>query len=106
MQLLWAGKRPSFQTEMIAMTEYLLYTSENCVACPHVKSALKRLGIEYREIMLKNGMVLPPDVRSVPTLAIERDGRRTTVCIGWPGSIGRFEKLLMEKGVSFPGKRR
>ena len=88
------------------MTDYLLYTSENCVACLHVKSALKRLGIEYREIKLKNGMVLPRDVRSIPTLARETDGKRTTICAGWPGGIDRFEKLLMEKGVSIPGKRR
>lgn len=89
------------------MTEYLLYTSTSeCHGCLAMKTALEALGVRYTEIKLYNGMVLPPDVRSVPTLAIERDGKRTTLCTGWPGSIGGFEKLLMEKGVSILGKRR
>jgi hypothetical protein len=64
-----------------------------------MKSALKGLGLECREIRLKNGMILPPDVRSVPTLAIEKDGRRTTVCVGWPGSLERLERMLKENGI-------
>jgi hypothetical protein len=71
-----------------------------------MKKALEALGVRYTEIKLYNGMVLPPDVRSVPTLARETDGRRTTICTCWPGSIDRLEKLLAEKGVSVPGKRR
>ncbi len=85
-------------------TVLFLYTSESCNACKAMKSALKSLGLEYMEIRLRNGMILPPDVRSVPTLTIEKDGKRTTVCSGWPGSMGKLEKMFLEKGI--PVKRR
>lgn len=81
------------------MTEYLLYTSEKCPACETMKSALKKLAIECREIKLKNGMVLLPDVRGIPTLVRETEGRRTTLCSGWPGSLEVFVRILKAKGI-------
>jgi glutaredoxin len=81
------------------MTKLFLYTSEKCVPCAAMKDALGALEVKYTEIKLRNGMILPPDVRSVPTLAIEKDGRRTTVCVGWPGSVDRLERMLRENGI-------
>jgi protein-disulfide isomerase-like protein with CxxC motif len=72
----------------------LIYTMENCPACQTMKSTLKRLRVEYTEIRLVNGMPVPPDVRSFPTLAIEKNGKRTTLCTGWPGSIEQLKKRL------------
>lgn len=83
------------------MTKYLLYTSENCGACSLMKSALDTFGVQFSEIKLKNGMILPPDVRSTPTLAVEKDGRRTTICSCWPGSMKKLEDMLRERGISF-----
>jgi hypothetical protein len=82
----------------VAVTVFLLYTSENCHACPAMKKALDALGVSYTEIKLKNGMVLPPDVRGFPTLAAERNGRRSTICTYWPGSTEKLGHMLREKG--------
>jgi hypothetical protein len=92
--------------ESISATIFFLYTSENCNACPAMKKALDALGVRYTEIKLYNGMVLPPDVRSIPTLAAERDGKRTTICTCWPGSVERLEKILTEKGVTIKKEKR
>lgn len=76
-------------------TKLLLYTTNTCQGCKSMKSALERLGVGFTEIILKNGMTLPPDVRGVPTLAMEIDGSsRTTLCIGWPGSVKQLKKAL------------
>jgi arsenate reductase-like glutaredoxin family protein len=75
-------------------TKILIYTTDGCLACQTMKTALERLRVQYTEIRLKNGMTVPPDVRSIPTLAAERDGKRTTICKGWPGSIKNLKKLL------------
>lgn len=71
-----------------------LYTSEDCPACNTMKTALDRLGVECEEVLLTDGMTVPPDVRSIPTLAIEKNGKRTTLCIGWPGSDAQLKKAL------------
>jgi protein-disulfide isomerase-like protein with CxxC motif len=65
-----------------------------------MKSALERLGVGYTEIRLTNGMTVPQDVRSFPTLAMEKDGRRSTICTGWPGSIEKLKKRLETSGIS------
>ena len=71
-----------------------LYTRDGCPACQIMKSALERLRVEYTEVRLKNGMTVPPDVRSFPTLAMEKDGKRTTICTGWSGSVDQLKKRL------------
>lgn len=87
------------------MTKYLFYTTEKCPVCPAMKIALKRLGVEFTEIKLKTGMIIPRDVRSVPMLAMENEGKRTTICTGWPGSIEKFEKILIKRDVSIRKNR-
>lgn len=72
----------------------LIYTTDGCQACQSMKAALERLRVEYTEIRLKNGMTVPRDVRSFPTLAMEKNGKRTTICTGWPGSIDQLKKRL------------
>lgn len=81
------------------MTECILYTSATCRSCPTMKDALNRLGVSFTEIKLKTGMVLPPDIRGIPALAVEKDGIRTTVCIGWPGSKDILRKILLKHGI-------
>lgn len=81
-------------------TKILIYTTDGCAACRSMKSALERLGVGYTEIRLTNGMILPPDVRGMPTLAMEKNGKRTTVCRGWPGGIEQLKKRLETSGIS------
>lgn len=82
----------------------LLYTTDGCPACQTMKSALKRLRVQYTEIRLKNGMTVPRDVRSFPTLAMEKEGKRTTICANWPGSVDQLKKRLeASKSTAFKG---
>lgn len=83
----------------------LFYTADGCAACKSMKSALERLGVDFTQITLTNGMVLPPDVRSIPTLAMEKDSKRTTICTGWPGSDRRLEKILNSFGIPLKGEK-
>lgn len=83
-------------------TKILIYTTDGCPACQTMKSALERLRVEYTEIRLKNGMTVPPDVRSVPTLAMEKNGKRTTICTGWPGSFEQLKKRLETLKINRP----
>jgi glutaredoxin len=85
-------------------TKILIYTTDGCVACQSMKSALERLGVGFTEIRLKNGMTVPKDVRSFPTLAMEKDGRRTTVCTGWPETEETFERILNSFGIPMKGE--
>lgn len=80
----------------------LIYTTDGCAACRAMKSALDRLIVEYTEIRLTNGMTVPPDVRSFPTLAMETGskGKRTTICQGWSGSVDQLKKRLETSGIS------
>jgi glutaredoxin len=82
----------------------LIYTADGCAPCQSMKSALERLGVRYAEIRLTNGMTLPPDVRSVPTLAMEKEGRRSNVCAGWPGNEKTFERILNSCGIPMKGE--
>lgn len=75
-------------------SKLILYTRDNCPGCRAMKTGLDRLAVEYTEVKLTTGMSLPPDVRSFPTLAVESNGKRTTLCIGWPGSIEQLKKDL------------
>lgn len=75
-------------------TTILFYTRDNCPACQTMKTALKRLGVGYTEVKPTKGAILPPDVRSFPTLAVEKAGKRTTICKGWPGSLDQLKKRL------------
>ncbi|MGD2091873.1 MAG: glutaredoxin domain-containing protein [Candidatus Aminicenantes bacterium] len=84
-------------------TKILIYTTDGCAVCQSMKSALEGLGIGYTEIRLTNGMTVLPDVRRVPTLAMEKDGRRTTVCAGWPGNEKTFERILNSFGIPMTG---
>jgi len=78
-----------------------LYTTDGCSACKTMKAALERLGAKFIEIRLTNGMTVPPDVRSFPTLAMEKNGKRSTLCKGWTGSIEQLKKKLEESLGSF-----
>ena len=82
----------------------LIYTMDGCTPCQSMKSALERLGVGYTEVRLTNGMTVPPDVRSFPTLALEKGGSRTTICAGWPGSDKTFSGILRSFGISLKGE--
>ena len=81
-------------------TKILIYTMDGCAPCQSMKSALERLRVEYTEIRLTNGMTVPRDVCSFPTLAMEKNGKRTTICTGWPGSIEQLKKRLETLEIS------
>lgn len=83
----------------------LLYTADGCAACGAMTSALERLGAGYTNIKVTNGMAVPPDVNGLPTLAIERDGQRSTVCTGWPGSDETFGGILNSFSVPLKGEK-
>jgi hypothetical protein len=83
----------------------LMYTADGCAACRSMKSVLERLGVGFTEIRITNGMAVSPDVRSFPTLAREKDGKRTTICMGWPGNDGALERILNSFGVPLKGEK-